>query len=149
MLKAAILFAMMVAAGPAQTQELVMQEAKGDFTVEVKPVSEPDESPMRMALSKTFSGDLTGTSTGQMMAGGIEENGARVYVALETITGTLDGKTGSFIAAHRGTMTKSGQELSILIVPDSGTGELQGIAGTMDIQIANGAHSYTMHYILP
>ncbi|QJB69843.1 DUF3224 domain-containing protein [Parasphingorhabdus halotolerans] len=126
-----------------------MQTASGDFEVEMKPVSGEGEDPARMSIGKTFTGDLTGTSTGQMMMGGTEETGARVYVALETITGSLGGKDGSFIAAHRGTMSPKGQELSIIIVPDSGTGALAGITGTMEIDNVDGAHSYTVTYNLP
>ncbi|MEP3518198.1 DUF3224 domain-containing protein [Parasphingorhabdus sp.] len=126
-----------------------MHHGSGAFEVDVKPVSGEGESPARMALNKTFTGDLTGTSTGQMMAGGNEATGARVYVALETITGSLNGKQGSFIVTHRGTMTKDSQDLSIVIVPDSGTDELSGISGTMDIQNVEGKHSYTIDYSLP
>ncbi len=126
-----------------------MTKASGAFEVELKPVSGEGESPARMALTKSFTGDFVGTSTGQMMAGGNEATGARVYVALETITGALNGKQGSFIVTHRGTMTKDGQDLSIIIVPDSGTGALSGISGTMDIQNVDGNHSYTIDYSLP
>jgi Protein of unknown function (DUF3224) len=74
---------------------------------------------------------------------------AHVYVALETVTGSLAGKSGSFILAHRGTMTASAQELSVIVVPDSGTGELKGISGTLDIEITSGKHFYKMDYTLP
>jgi Protein of unknown function (DUF3224) len=126
-----------------------MSHAKGTFEVKMAPVSVADEPVMRMSIDKQFHGDLEATSIGQMMAGGNEANGARVYVALETVTGTLAGKSGSFILAHRGTMTTTGQELSVIIVPDSGTGELKGISGTLDIQITDGKHFYTMDYMLP
>ncbi len=126
-----------------------MSHAKGTFEVKMAPVSVADEPVMRMSIDKQFHGDLEATSIGQMMAGGNEANGARVYVALETVTGMLAGKSGSFILAHRGTMTTTGQELSVIIVPDSGTGELKGIAGTLDIQITDGKHFYTMDYMLP
>jgi Protein of unknown function (DUF3224) len=126
-----------------------MSHAKGTFEVKMAPVSVADEPVMRMSIDKQFHGDLEATSIGQMMAGGNEANGARVYVALETVTGTLAGKSGSFILAHRGTMTATGQELSVIIVPDSGTGELKGISGTLDIQITDGKHFYTMDYMLP
>ena len=82
-------------------------------------------------------------------ADGNEATGARVYVALEALTGSLGGKQGSFIVTHRGTMTKDSQNLSIIIVPDSGTDELRGISGTMDIQNIDGKHSYTIDYTLP
>jgi Protein of unknown function (DUF3224) len=134
---------------PALTKEPVMSHAKGEFEVKLAPVSSADEPVMRMSIDKQFHGDLEATSIGQMMAGGNEANGARVYVALETVTGSLGGKSGSFILVHRGTMTKSAQELSVIVVPDSGTGELKGISGTLDIQITDGKHFYTMDYTLP
>lgn len=126
-----------------------MQHAKGEFEVKMATVSAADEPVMRMSIDKQFHGDLEATSTGQMMAGGNEGNGARVYVALETVTGSLRGKSGSFILVHRGTMTSSAQELSVIVVPDSGTGELKGISGTLDIQITGGKHFYSMDYTLP
>ena len=126
-----------------------MFHAAGEFDVSLKPVSAADETPMRMSIDKQFHGDLEGTSVGQMMAGGNEANGARVYVALETVTGTLKGRQGSFILAHRGTMSANGQALSVIIVPDSGTDELKGIAGNLDIDIREGKHFYTMDYTLP
>ena len=126
-----------------------MFHAAGEFDVSLKPVSATGEAPMRMSIDKQFHGDLEATSIGQMMAGGNEANGARVYVALETVTGSLKGLKGSFILAHRGTMSANGQALSVIIVPDSGTDELKGIAGNLDIDIREGKHFYTMDYTLP
>lgn len=123
--------------------------AKGEFTVSLKPVSVEGETPARFSIDKIFSGDLTGNSEGQMMAGGVEENGARVYVALETVTGALQGRKGGFILAHRGTMAKDGQSLSVIIVPDSGMGELAGISGELEIKIEDGRHLYVLDYDLP
>lgn len=130
-------------------KEPFMLHAAGEFEVSLKPVSATDEVLMRMSINKQFHGDLEATSVGQMMAGGNEANGARVYVALETVTGTLKGRQGSFILAHRGTMSANGQALSVIIVPDSGTDELKGIAGNLDIDIREGKHFYTMDYTLP
>ena len=126
-----------------------MFHATGKFEVSLKPVSASEEPVMRMSIDKQFHGDLEATSVGQMMAGGNEANGARVYVALETVTGSLKGRQGSFILAHRGTMSANGQALSVIIVPDSGTDELKGIAGNLDIDIRDGKHFYTIDYILP
>jgi Protein of unknown function (DUF3224) len=126
-----------------------VHHAAGEFEVKMKPVSAADEPVMRMSLDKQFHGDLEATSIGQMMAGGNEANGARVYVALETVTGSLKGKTGSFILAHRGTMTKDGQALSVIIVPDTGTDQLTGITGELGIDIRDGKHFYTLDYTLP
>jgi hypothetical protein len=136
-------------ASPIMAKETEMHHAKGEFEVKLAKVSGDDDALMRMSIDKQFSGDLVATSVGQMMAGGNEANGARVYVALETVTGMLDGKSGSFILAHRGTMTKDGQALSVIVVPQSGTGELTGIDGTLDIQITGGKHFYTFDYTLP
>jgi Protein of unknown function (DUF3224) len=126
-----------------------MHHAAGEFEVKIKPVSAADEPVMRMSLDKQFHGDLEATSIGQMMAGGNEANGARVYVALETVTGSLKGRTGSFVLAHRGTMTKDAQALSVIIVPDTGTEQLTGIAGELGIDIRYGKHFYTLDYTLP
>ena len=126
-----------------------MHHAAGEFEVKLVPVSEANDALMRMSIDKQFHGDLEATSQGQMMAGGNEANGARVYVALETVTGTLNGHKGSFILAHRGTMTSSDQALSIIIVPESGTDDLCGITGTFEIEIADGKHLYKMDYSLP
>ncbi|MGC1469023.1 MAG: DUF3224 domain-containing protein [Sphingorhabdus sp.] len=130
-------------------KEPFMFHATGEFEVSLKPVSAADEAPMRMSIDKQFRGDLEATSVGQMMAGGNEANGARVYVALETVTGTLKGRQGSFILAHRGTMSTGGQALSVIIVPDSGTDQLKGIAGSLDIDIREGKHFYSIDYTLP
>ncbi|MEE9433357.1 MAG: DUF3224 domain-containing protein [Sphingorhabdus sp.] len=134
---------------PATAMESEMAQAKGEFTVELKPVSGEGEAPARMSIDKQFTGDLTASSKGEMMMSGVEANGARVYVALETVTGTLAGKDGSFILAHRGTMSPAAQELSVIVVPDSGTNALTGITGTLEIDIVDGQHYYTLNYTLP
>lgn len=126
-----------------------MNHAAGEFEVNLQPVSASDEPVMRMSIGKQFRGDLVGDSIGQMMTGGNEANGARVYVALETVTGSLKGKAGSFVLAHRGTMTKDAQALSVIIVPDTGTEQLTGIAGELGIDIRDGKHFYTLDYTLP
>jgi Protein of unknown function (DUF3224) len=126
-----------------------MGHAKGEFAVSLKPVSAEGETPARMSIDKTFTGDLKATSAGQMMMDGVEAQGVRVYVALETVIGSLAGKTGSFILAHRGTMTPAAQALSVIVVPDSGTGELTGITGTLNIDIKDGTHYYALDYALP
>ena len=115
----------------------------------MKPVSAAGEPVMRMSLDKQFHGDLVAEGIGQMMAGGNEANGARAYVALETVTGNLEGRTGSFVLAHRGTMTKDAQALSVIIVPETGTDQLTGIAGELGIDIRDGKHFYTLDYTLP
>lgn len=151
MRRALAIFCLMLttAASDVSSKDKYMHHAAGEFEVKIKPVAAGDEPVMRMSLDKEFRGDLEASSIGQMMAGGNEANGARVYVALETVTGSLKGRTGSFILAHRGTMTKDAQALSVIIVPETGTGELTGIAGELGIDIRDGKHFYTLDYTLP
>lgn len=128
--------------------------ASGPFDVKIVPQDDKlNDGISRMLLDKQFHGDLEGTSKGQMLAtGNAKSSGA--YVALETVTGTLQGpdgkKTGSFALYHTGVMTKGDPNLSVNVVPDSGTGQLQGIAGKMTINIAaDGKHTYDLEYTLP
>jgi hypothetical protein len=126
--------------------------AKGTFTVQMKPDGEPvtaDKVSLgRMSLSKTFAGDLAGTSEGRMLTSMTGVEGSAGYVAIERVTGTLHGKKGSFVLQHSGTMNRGEQSLSITIVPDSGTGELAGISGTFRLRIANKTHFYELEYQL-
>jgi hypothetical protein len=103
----------------------------------------------RMTIDKQIHGDLEATSKGQMLTAGTPVKGSAGYVAIERISGTLHGRTGTFILQHTGTMTRGALQLSITVVPDSGTGQLAGLAGKMDIQIADGKHSYEFTYNLP
>ncbi len=103
----------------------------------------------RMSIDKVFAGDLVATSQGEMLTGGSPAEGSAGYVAIERVTGTLDGREGSFLLQHSGTMTPAAQELTISVVPASGTGELAGLAGTMSIEIENGQHLYSFEYTLP
>src|SRR6202008_4805398 len=95
----------------------------------------------RYSLDKTFQGDLQGTSKGEMLASGGAE-GSGVYGAIEVVTGTLYGRSGTFALYHSGVMTAGVPTLSVKVVPDSGTGELAGITGTLAIIIEGGTHSY-------
>jgi len=104
----------------------------------------------RMTLNKTLHGGIEGTSTGQMLTAMTATKGSAGYVAVEVITGKLDGRSGSFSLIHIGLMDKGKPTLTVTVVPDSGTGELIGIAGTFTIQIApDGKHSYHFDYTLP
>ena len=104
----------------------------------------------RLILDKQYHGDLEATGKGQMLTAGTEVKGSAAYVAIERVTGTLKGHTGSFVLQHSGTMTQGAGQLVITIVPDSGTGELKGITGKMTIHIApDGKHSYDFEYTLP
>jgi hypothetical protein len=126
--------------------------ASGTFDVKLVPDGDPDTADGialgRMSLSKEFQGDLQGTSTGQMLHSGTETAGSRAYVAIERVTGSLGGKSGSFVLMHRGTMTKDGQELSVIVAPSSGTGELASLAGTFQIIIKDKKHYYEFDYTL-
>ena len=103
----------------------------------------------RMSLDKQFHGDLEATSKGEMLAISPDTKGSGVYVALERVTGTLKGRTGSFVLHHTGIMNRGVPQLTISVAPDSGTGQLTGITGTMNINIAGGKHSYDFEYTLP
>ena len=101
-------------------------------------------------LDKHFHGDLEATSKGTMLASGTGAKGSSGgYVALEIVTGSLKGHTGTFVLQHSATMNRGTPHLSVTVVPDSGTGQLTGLAGTMDIIIADGKHSYDFEYTLP
>jgi hypothetical protein len=138
-------------AHPAQAKEkVVTSHASGTFDVKLTPQTGEDgadASIARMAIDKQLHGDLEGTSKGQMLAMRVKGSGG--YVAMEVVTGTLKGRKGSFVLQHSGTMTPAAQQLSVTVVPDSGTGQLEGLTGTMNIKIDNGKHSYEFEYILP
>jgi hypothetical protein len=139
------------AIGLAQIKgETMAHHAKGTFTVDVKPIgSPPAEGLSRMSIYKKISGDLVGTSKGEMFSGGDPKQGVAGYVAMEVVTGTLSGRHGTFALQHSATMTPEGRELSVMVVPGSGTGELKGIRGNFAIQISAGQHSYDFTYTLP
>lgn len=126
--------------------------AKGSFNVEMKPqgdaASADGVSLGRLSLDKRFEGDLAATSSGQMLTAMTAVQGSAGYVAIERVTGTLHGKSGSFVFQHTGTMTRGAQQLSITVVPDSGTGEFAGISGTFTLQIVEGRHLYEFDYQL-
>jgi len=123
-------------------------QASGTFEVEMSP-QEADMSVGRMAIDKQFQGDLVGTSKGQMLMASSESiKNSAGYVAIEKVTGTLNGRRGSFYLQHNGVMTRGVGELTITVIPDSGTDELTGLSGKMNIIIAEGKHSYEFEYTL-
>jgi len=127
--------------------------ANGSFEVKVAPL-EPyvknDKAVARYSLDKQFHGELEGTSQGEMLAFGTGASGSSGgYVAIEKFTGKLEGHSGSFVLQHSATMTKGKPDMNIFIVPDSGTGELAGITGKMQIANDAGKHSYEFEYSLP
>lgn len=127
--------------------------AKGTFTVEMKPLSDARAdggvSLGRMSLDKRFEGDLVATGHGEMLTAMTAVKGSAGYVAIERVTGSLNGRSGSFVFQHTGTMTRGAQQLSISVVPDSGTGALAGISGSFRINIVDGKHFYEFEYALP
>jgi len=131
----------------------MMTRATGSFEVSMKPLSPPDEaggtSLGQMALEKTYAGDLVAVGEGAMLTAVTSTKGSAGYVAIERVTGTLDGRTGSLVFQHSGTMHRGTQELSITVVPDSGTEELTGISGRFTINIVDGTHHYDFEYSLP
>jgi len=127
--------------------------AKGTFTVEMKPQAEPTAvdgvNLGRMLLDKRFEGDLVGTGKGEMLTALTSVKGSAGYVAIERVAGTLHGRSGAFVFQHSGSMNRGAQQLSITVVPDSGTGALVGISGTFKLNIVDGKHFYEFEYSLP
>ena len=125
--------------------------ATGTFKVNVAPLPARDEGANtigRMSIDKTFEGDLQGTTRGEMLAAMTATPSSAVYVAIEHVTGTLNGRKGGFTLYHTGVMDRGTGTLAVHVVPDSGTGELVGLTGTMDIIVEGGKHSYVFEYSL-
>ncbi len=139
------------AQGAPAKEKVVTMHASGTFEVKVAPQTGDDDTGLgRMSIDKRFHGDLEGTSKGFMLASSATiVKGSGGYVAMERVTGTLKGRAGSFVLQHSGTMTRGTPQLSVTVVPDSGTGQLEGIAGTLTIKIDQGKHSYEFEYTLP
>ena len=137
----------------AQEPNSMTQIARGTFSVKIQPDADADihegVSLGRMKFDKMFEGDLVGTGAGTMLTSQNANTGAAVYVAIERVSGTLGGRKGSFVFQHLGTMTPNSRELSIRVVPDSGTGELAGLSGVFTLTINDGVHAYAFEYTLP
>ena len=130
----------------------IMQHATGTFDVSITPAAADSADGVtlgRMTVAKTFAGPLTAISKGDMLTGAGGVAGSAAYVLIERVTGSLAGKTGSFALAHLGVMDRGKPELRVTIVPDSGSGELTGISGTLIIRIESGKHFYDLDYRLP
>ena len=132
--------------------EATSERAAGSFDVKVTP-QKPDTQIARAAgvgrltIDKRFHGDLEGTGKGEMLASQSDVPGSAGYVAMERVTGTLKGRSGGFILQHSATMTRGAPVSSIMVVPDSGTGELRGISGRMTVTVgAEGGHSYEFEF---
>lgn len=146
---------------------MTSHQASGAFDVQMQPQPAADESPApgpapsptpsptpgtslgRLLLSKKYHGDLQATAQGQMLSAVTPTAGSAGYVAIEHVTGTLHGRTGSFVLQHSGLMNRGDKQLSIRVVPDSGTDQLAGLQGRLDIRMAEGKHFYDMVYTLP
>ncbi len=132
--------------------ETVMQHAKGTFAVKMAPAAQTSTGGValaRMTVTKAFSGDMAATAEGEMLtaAGAVPESAA--YVLIERVTGSIDGKAGSFAFMHHATMDRGKPDQHITIVPDSGSGALTGITGAMTMRIEAGVHHYDLAYALP
>lgn len=125
-------------------------QATGTFEVKLQPQEDNSgEATLgRFSIDKQFHGDLEATSIGQMLTAMTEVKDSGCYVAVERVRGTLQDRKGSFALHHTGLMTRGESQLTILVVPDSGTDELTGIAGKMTINVADGQHSYDFEYTL-
>lgn len=138
------------ASAQPRKEPLLKTHASGTFDVKLNPLSTSDateDSPLaRMSIDKQFHGDLHGTSKGEMLAAGTAVKNSAGYVAIERVTGTLHGRSGTFVLQHSATMTRGTPELTIIVVPDSGTGELAGLTGKMMITITDGKHHYDFEY---
>jgi len=126
----------------------------GTFSVTMKPL-EPYTSHTegtilgRMSIDKVFKGPLTATSQGEMLTGMTALKTSAGYVAIEKVTGSIEGKVGTFVLQHFGIMTSNESRLILEVIPDSGTGALTGISGKMEIINENGQHSYAFEYSIP
>lgn len=136
-----------------QTEAKVSEHARGTFEVKMAPLppDDPaaDASIGRMSIDKQVHGDLEATSKGQMLSAMGSVKGSAGYVAMEKVSGTLKGRRGSFVLQHSGTMNRGVPQLIVSVVPDSGTDQLTGIAGVLEIIIEGGKHSYNFEYSLP
>ena len=127
-----------------------MPTARGPMDVDTEfepPFLEQDGLKMnRCVVRKKYSGGMSGAAEAQMLAAFTDTPGSAAYVAIEHFTGSVDGKTGSFALQHSGVMDRGDAQLTVTIVPDSGTGELAGISGTLEIDNDEGRHSYVLEY---
>jgi hypothetical protein len=128
------------------------KHASGAFDVKMTPLAsefKADSGLGRMSLDKQYHGDLEATGRGEMLYAGGPAKGSGGYVAIEQVSGTLQGRNGSFVLQHSGTMAPEGTHMTITVVPDSGTGQLARLTGSLTIKIDNGQHFYELEYSLP
>lgn len=129
------------------------QTARGEFVVSMNPLAfegaDPEFKLGRMSIDKQISGDLTASTVGQMLSAMTSTNGSAGYVAIERVAGVLNGKRGTFVLQHTGTMNRGAPSLVVTVVPDSGTEELVGLEGEFKINIEEDKHFYEFTYRLP
>jgi hypothetical protein len=139
--------------GSVQKGAAMAGTARGTFDVKVVPAAPDDKAEGstlgRWSIDKQYHGDLDATGKGEMLTAGTDVKGSAGYVAIERVTGTLNGRKGSFVLQHSGTMAHGALQLQITVVPDSGSGQLAGLAGKLTVIIADGKHSYEFDYTLP
>jgi hypothetical protein len=137
---------------PDPGESLMTTRATGTFDVQLTPRKPDDEvgdsGIGRLSIDKQFHGDLEATSKGTMLGAGTATKGSAGYVAIERVEGSLHGRAGTFVLQHKGTMNRGVARLSVTVVPDSGSGALVGLSGSMAIIIADGKHSYEFDYSL-
>src|SRR5262245_2169202 len=136
----------------ASNQKASMTRATGTFDVKMAPLPAYDTTEGstlgRMSVDKQYHGDLEGTAKGEMLSAMTSVKDSAVYVAVERFTGTLSGRKGSFVLHHTGVMDRGAQKLTVTVVPDSGTEQLTGLRGTLNIIIKDGKHLYEFDYAL-
>ena len=139
---------------PEQREASMAHHAAGTFDITLAP-QKPDSKATegaalsRMSIEKEFHGDLEANSLGEMLSAITDVKGSAAYVALERVNGKLLGRTGTFLLQHNGTMTRGIPHLTVAVVPDSGTGELHELSGTMTLRNEGGQHFYTFDFVLP
>jgi hypothetical protein len=129
-------------------------KVSGSFKVKLQPLShsvstEPANALGRMSIDKSYEGELTASSKGEMLSAVTAVKGSAGYVAIEQVSGSLNGKKGGFVLQHFGIMHNGEQRLTLEVVPESGSGELAGLRGNMNIRMENGRHFYDFDYQLP
>lgn len=132
---------------------MTTNHARGTFEVKLNP-QKPDDKEAdstnlgRLSIDKQFHGDLEASSKGEMLSVLTDVRGSAGYVAMERVSGALHGRSGTFVLQHSGTMARGAPQLSVTVVPDSGTGQLAGITGVMTIRVTDGNHAYEFEYTL-
>ena len=140
------------ASSTIQKEKTMTTHTTGTFEVKITPQTPEDKSDGvslgRFLNEKQFHGDIEASSRAEMLTAGTEVKGSAGYVAMERVTGTLHGRSGSFVLQHSGIMNRGVPQLTVTVVPDSGTGQLVGLAGKMAIDIRDGKHFYDFEYTL-